>query len=334
MTGVAGGGRPAAPGAAQLPCLLVNPRSFRASRWNLAGRAARLAHRHGLQVLEASDPAQFLAAFEQLRANRQQQIWMLAGDGTVQAFAEYLTQRPGCGWSPALLPLAGGRANVVPRECGGYPAMPGLRTALARLRAGQALVEDSLTALQVSQPGARPRQGFLLAGGAIHEGVRLCSEHRERGTGWLHRSWFADPFTLLRLAFQVWTGRSPLPPYSRLNVQLGGGAGIEAPMRILLASTLKLRNALYNPFAERGEGPVRVTAVSASAERFWRHLPAMMGGRFDNNMNLAQGYLSGRCAHAEILGIAGYALDGECFAADPQQPLRLAPGITLRVLRL
>lgn len=319
-----------APGAAP-PCLLVNPRSFRASRWNMAGRAARLARGCGLDVIEASDPAGFRAAFDLLRARDQQQLWMLAGDGTVQALAEYLADQPG-GWSPAILPLAGGRANVVPRECGGYPAMPALRRALAIRRAGRTLREADLVTLRVSQPGGPVRHGFLLAGGAIHTGIRLCSEHRQRGTGWLHRSWIADPYTLLRLAVQVWTGRSPLPMHPHMRVSLAGGGVLDAPVSVLVGSTLQLRNALYNPFAARGEGPVRVTAVRAGADRFWRRLPAMLKGKFDDNMHVAQGYLSGRCGMAEVAGIAGYALDGECFAADPSQPLRLEAGVTLRVL--
>jgi hypothetical protein len=34
-----------------------------------------------------------------------------------------------------------------------------------------------------------------------------------------------------------------------------------------------------------------------------------------------------------LLGVDGYALDGESFAADPRLPLRLTPGLVLTVLR-
>jgi diacylglycerol kinase family enzyme len=136
---------PALPGAADSPCLLINPASFRASRRNLAGRAADLARRAGVQVfvLESFDELHPLLA--RLRAARHQQLWVLAGDGTLQAIAGWLQQLPAGDWSPALLPLAGGRANVVPRECGAYPAMPALRRALAALRAGQPLSEKDMT---------------------------------------------------------------------------------------------------------------------------------------------------------------------------------------------
>lgn len=105
------------------------------------------------------------------------------------------------------------------------------------------------------------------------------------------------------------------------------------PLRAVLASTLGLRTTLYNPFAERGAGPVRLTAVAATAARLWRHLPAIPGGRFDNDMNLAAGYLSGRGWRADLQGIGGYALDGKAFAADPTLPLALSSGIALRMIR-
>jgi diacylglycerol kinase family enzyme len=324
---------PAPEGEGSQPCLLVNPRSFRASRGALAARAAYLAIDAGLDVHEVVDPATLGLLLDQLRARGQQQIWLLAGDGTIHAIAEYLATLPADDWSPLLLPLAGGRANVVPRECGGYPALPALRRALAARARGHSLTEDRLVTTQVSQPGGAARHGFLLAGGVVQDAVQLCSEHRAAGRSWLHRSWFADPFVLLRIVLQTWLGRRPLPPYAELSISLDGGTPFRARMRLLVASTLTLRTALYNPFAERGQGQLRVSAATATATRFWRNFPAMLRGRFSSSMDQQHGYLSGRCSTAEVLGIDRYALDGETFAADPALPLRIEPGFALRVLR-
>lgn len=313
--------------------LLINPRSFRASRWGLARRAARAARREGIEVIAASDPARFQAAFDRLRERGVQQVWLLCGDGTIHWIAEYLAGLA-VAWSPALLLLGGGRANVVPRECRGYPAMRALRAALSAHRQGQALPTMSLLTLQLSQPGGPVRHGFFLAGGMIHEGVRVCSEHRARGTGWLHRSLVADFYALFNLLFKVWTGRTPLPPYTHMSVRLAEGATLEqAPMRILLASTLGMRDALYNPFAANGEGPVRVTAIAATAPHFWRRLPGILRGRFHPQLTPEHGALSGRGASAMITGIREYSLDGEHFTADPARPLHLNPGMALTVLR-
>jgi hypothetical protein len=315
------------------PRVIINPNSFRASRRGLARRIADAARRHGLEVLLASNPAEFQATLDGLRKGKAEQIWMLAGDGTVQATAQYLAQPASADWSPALLLLGGGRANLVPRDMGGYPAWQRFNMALETLRAARSFAEERLLTLRVEQDGSEPRHGFFLAGAVVYAGIRLCQKHRAQGTGWLHRSWLADPYVLLRIAAQVWAGRSPLPSYDDLRVCIGGVEVMRAPMRLVLASTLQMREALYNPFAKEGEGAVRLTAVAANAKRFWRHLPRMFRGRFGDDMTLRQGYLSGRFESVEITGVDGYALDGELFAADPARPVRLSGGIQLRVLR-
>jgi hypothetical protein len=290
--------------AAGRPVLLINPLSFRASRGGLARRAARLGHRAGLEIITASDPAHFRAAFDQLHARRQSQVWLLCGDGTIQWIAEYLA-RAGVDWSPALLLLGGGRANVVPRECGGYPPMRALRAALRAHRAGRQIDEQPLVTLRLSQPGGAARHGFLLAGGVVHEGVRVCREHRARGRSWLYRSLVADFYALFKLLMQVWLGRSPLPPPAPMSVRKADGRELAtAPMRLLLASTLQLRNALYNPFADTGEGSVRVTAIAARVPHMWRRMPDILRGRFGPDLTPERGALSGRCTSAEVRGIA------------------------------
>jgi hypothetical protein len=319
------------------PRVIINPQSFRASRRDLAQRVAAAAQSHGLEVLRASTPAEFRRTLDQLRAQQVQQIWMLAGDGTVLATAQYLAAPANAGWSPALLLLAGGRANIVPRDTGGYPAWPRFSAALQALREGRGFSEEQILTLRVDQDGTATRFGFFLTGAVIHAGVKLCQQHRDSGSTWLHRSWLADPYVLARTALQVWVGRSPLPSYDDMSVRAVDAAGsaveMRAPMRLVLASTLAMREALYNPFASRGEGAVRVTAVAASAEGFWRRLPRMFKGHFGDDMGVQQGYLSGRFPAVEIFGMDGYALDGELFDVDPARPVRLSAGFALRVLR-
>ncbi len=328
---VAGG--VALPFAAARPWLVINPRSFRASRGSLAQEVAVQARAHGLPVIEASTLSEFRAALDRLQAQQAAQIWVLAGDGTVHAMAQHLAQQPDGGWQPALLLLGGGRANIVPRDCGGYPPWEKFQAALRAQREGRALAEARLPTLRVEQSGSLPQHGFLLAGAVINAGVRLCSEHRASGTAWRHRSWIADPYCLLKLMLQVWAGRSPLPPYENVQITADGVAAMQAPLRVLMASTLQLRDGLYNPFAARGVGDVRITAVAATARHFWRNLPAILRGRFRDNMTQNEGYLSGRFSQVDLLGMSGYALDGEMFVTDPTRPVRLTRGVSLRVLR-
>lgn len=314
------------------PSLLVNPRSFRSSRLGLARRAARQVRAAGLEVHEVVDPPSLRAQLETLRERRAQQIWILAGDGTIHALAEYFAEQAR-DWSPALLLLAGGRANVVPRECGGYPAMPALRRALDALRAGRQLDEERIPTLQVSQQGMPVRHGFVFGAALVYEAVRLAAEHRAAGRTWRHRSWLVDPYIYLRWVLRTLILRKPLPPLPLVMARLAGGGELGGPLRALVASTLEMRSALYNPFAARGRGPVRLTAILSTAPSTWRMLPALLKGRFDDTMDLAHGVLSGRGERAELQGISSYALDGEFFAADPALPLVFTAGTSLRVLR-
>lgn len=314
------------------PCLLVNPRSFRASRMGLAGRATRLAHREGLAVYEVHDPASLNARLDQLRQQGAEELWMLSGDGTLLALAEYIAERAP-DWNPALLLLAGGRANVVPRDVGGYPAMRALRRALAARRAGRPLPEEDLVTLRVEQPGHPVRHGYLWAAALVHEAVRLTAANRAAGNGWWRHSWFSDPCVLLGWAFRTMVLRAPLPSLAPVHARLPGVGELTGNMRALVASTLAMRNALYNPFAPRGAGPVRFTAVSQQGPSMWRLLPAILRGRFDAELDVERGVLSGRSERVELRGIAAYALDGELFSADPALPLVLSAGRTLRVLR-
>lgn len=325
------GGQAGAAGAAAWPSMLVNPLSFRASRWGLARRAAELARAAGLDVREVTDPASLRAQLDALRVAGVRQLWVFAGDGTIHALAEYLAETAP-GWSPALLLLAGGRANVVPREVGGYPAMPALRRALAALRAGRPLEEESMFTLRIAQAGKPARHGFVFAGALVAEAVRQTAANRALGRGWWRHSWFADPYVLLRWAFRTMVLRRPLPPWPEAVARLGGDE-LTGPMRVVVASTLAMRKALYNPFAARGAGAVRFTAIAVAAPSLWGSLPALLKGRFREDMDLAHGFLSGRGERAELRGLASYALDGEIFEADPRLPLVFTAGVALRVLR-
>lgn len=317
------------------PSLLVNPRSFRASRWGLAARAMRLARRHGLDTSEVTDPRSVSEKLDQLRARGVQQLWMLCGDGTILALTEYLAEKAP-DWSPSLLLLGGGRANVVPRDVGGYPPMRALRQALAARRAGRPLREETLCTLRVRQSGQPDRHGFVWVGALVFEAVRLAAAHRAAGGSWLHRSWIADPWVLLRWTFRTKVLRIPVPAWPPVQVQMhpaDGADQLTGYMRAMIASTLQMRDALYNPFARRGRGPVRFTALTLQSPKTWRMLPALLMGRFKDSHTPERGVLSGRTEQVHLLGVTGFALDGELYTADASLPLVLSAGRTLRVLR-
>ncbi len=316
------------------PCLIVNPRSFRASRGGLAEQAMALGRSHGAQVVAAGDPAELHEALEQMLKNpgHPQDLAVLAGDGTVQAIVDHLAARPAGVALPRLLVLGGGRTNLTAWELGGRGAvLQKLAAALERWREGRPFEAQTRATLRVEQSPAPPRHGFFVAAGLIDYVIRACHAHRAGTTSELRSGHVATPLSLLHLALGAILGGEPIPR-DELRVSARGYATPSLPSRLLIATTLQNRHGLLDPYADRGEGEVRFTAVGARGAGFWLRLPTLAMGRFTPRMSPERGFLSGRCSGLEVLGLSGYALDGEKFEADPARPVRIGPGPRLTFL--
>jgi hypothetical protein len=99
------------------PCLIVNPRSFSASR-GFAQQASALARTHGAEIVTVDGPAALRAAVESILARRQRTVMVLAGDGTVCAIVDQLSNLAPGAWTPDLLILPGGRTNLTAVDLG------------------------------------------------------------------------------------------------------------------------------------------------------------------------------------------------------------------------
>jgi hypothetical protein len=121
-------------------------------------------------------------------------------------------------------------------------------------------------------------------------------------------------------------------PPSELRVAVPGYPALDAPARLLIATTLQRRHGLLDPYARRGQGELRFTAIAARGPGFWARLPAVATGGFTKRMSAEHGYLSGRGERVEVLGAASYTLDGEEFDADPSRALVITPGRRLQFL--
>ena len=311
------------------PCLIVNPRSFSASR-GLAAQATALARSHGAEVVTVDSPDATRATVATILARRQRQVMLLAGDGTVCAVVDQLSSLPAGAWTPDLLVLPGGRTNLTAADLvPGGRALPTLKRALLRAREQRwdAAVEERC-ALRIEHAGAPTRHGFFFSAALIDSVIRQCHQHRAE------RNMHGDLSTLgylLRLAVRTMLGRSGMS-CPTLEVDAGACGTQRGPVRLLLATTLLHRTGLFDPYASRGQGDVRLTSVSEAAPRFWRTLPRLLTGRYTPAMNADNGYLSGRCESAEILGLTRYMLDGEAFDADPDCPVTIKAGPRLRFL--
>lgn len=328
----------ALPDAERDVCLIVNPRSFRASRGALARRAIELARRHGADVIEAETPAALSAALDRRRVQeRRLDLFVLAGDGTVQALVDHLLRLPADLPMPRLLVLGGGRTNLTAADLDGTgDVLAKLEAALTRSRStthSRPPAAQLRRVLVVEQAPAPARHGFFLAGGLVDETIRACHAWRAGG-GTLRRSHAGTMVYLLALALGALIGR-PRVRSPHLRVSAEGRGALEGPMRLLVATTLEHRAGSFDPYAQRAEpaGSPRLTAVVAGARRFWRSLGNLLRGRFKVHMTPENGYLSGGSERIEVWGLRGYTLDGEEFGCDPARPVLIRGGARLEFLQ-
>jgi len=281
--------------AARAPCLLLNPRSFGAARSGLAERAAQLAYSHGVEVIRAADSAEIGAATDRLLARRQQLVILLAGDGTVRAVVDRLAQVAAGVPRPQLLVLGGGRTNLIPGDLGGRGSvLAKLDAALRRWREGTGLAKEERYVLEIAQPAAPVRRGFFLAAGLVDYAIRACHRDRTVGSGKLRQGAAGTAWSLLKRAPPAMLGRLD-PLLDELHVEVAGHGALADAAHLLIATTLQRRHGALDPYAARGRGGVRFTAVAARGPAFWARLPLVATGRFTRTMDARHGYLSGRC---------------------------------------
>jgi hypothetical protein len=318
----------AGPAAGPVSCLVVNPRSFSVASGRFAARAIALANAHGAEVIEADNPGHFAAGLDDVLARGARRVFVLGGDGTVQGIVDHLARRvPGSGM-PQLLVLGGGRTNLTAADLhGSDSALKKLETSLirsARDPAGGFLLEHRHT-LVIEQAPAPPRHGFFVAGAIVDSLIRRCHHDRATGSGRLRTGTHSTAWTLMKEAIPALRGRAPYV-FPELDLELPGLGRLHEPMRLLLASTLAHENRMLNPYADRGAGILRVTAVTAGARGFWRSLPRLVTGRYSEAMDIERGYLSGRCDGFQVRGLDAYTLDGQSFRADPARPVAVRTG--------
>lgn len=320
---------PVAPARSQIrPCLIVNPRSFRSSRGKLAARAVRLANAYGADVLQADQRSQVHAGLDTILARGQRRLFVLAGDGTVQAIVDRLATLPAGTPLPQLLVLGGGRTNLTAADLDGCgDVLKKLEAAFRHCQGDAAFEVEDRHTLTIEQAPAPPRRGFFVAAGFVDSAIRAARHHRDSGRGAMRTGHLSTAWYLLKLAVLSVLGRSPLV-CPDLDIDAPGCGRLRGPNRVLIATTLHHRGRLFNPYAERGEGVVRINAVAQRAP-FWRALPRLLTGKFTQRMNPQAGYLSGRCEGLTVHGVSGYSLDGEEFDTDPARPvvIRVGPRI-------
>jgi diacylglycerol kinase family enzyme len=327
--------------AERLPCpasaparglaALINPRSFRMSLRDRAARSAERVAANGGRVFEVENLAQIESALEQAMAQAVGRLVIAGGDGTLQGSVSWLARHLPADRLPELIVLSAGRTNYVAGDIGSRSHFPDtlqtiLTTEPARLRP-----VDRAT-LHLTHPSLDQQHGFFMAGAVIDEIIRYVHRWQAARDNWWRRAHAASTLGVLSLAARRLTGRHRFG-LRELAVAADGLGEMRGRCRFLLATTLTHAGSPVDPYARRGSGPLRFTAVRHDAAGRRRRLPRLVLGRFSAKMTPANGYFSGLCNDIRIENLEQVTLDGQEFDLDPEHPLRIQAGPTFRFLR-
>jgi len=317
-------------GAGRLAAL-INPLSFRMSLRDRSARTRARVRAHGGAVFEVTDLDQIEQALEQAVHDSVGRLVIAGGDGTLQGAVSFLARRLDPGKMPELILLSAGRTNYVAGDIGTRKRF--LETLERVLTApSNRLHPVDRPTLKLEHPSIGEQHGFFVAGAAVDEVIRYVHRWQAGPHPWLHRNHAASSTAVLQLALRwlLQRYRFDLP---RLWIEAGDLGQFEAVCRFLLITTLNHDSSWIDPYARRGIGPLRLTAVQDRAKRLPLRLLNLATGRFSANMNSENGYVSGCCSLILIKNIDSMTLDGQEFDLDGQHPLRISAGPTFRFLR-
>jgi len=307
--------------------VLSNPLSGGNRRRGLNAIRRCLQHYPDIPHREVRTATDVQAALEDFAGRDLNLIGVNSGDGTVQAVLTVLLGQRLFPSLPLLALLSGGTTNMTHQDLGlsGSPA-EALRRLLnwAHHGEGEALIWRR-TILKVQTSSCTPPiYGLFFGSACIFNGIQFFHS-------WVHRMGLSgDPAHLLIMARFLWALArrddalvAPVPAgihTDRLGV---------APRDylLLLITTLDRLILGLRPFWQPGEGPLRLTAVSARPRHLLRVLPVLIRGRSNAYAQPGNGYISCSAREIRLDMTGGFAVDGELFRADARRgPILIQDG--------
>jgi hypothetical protein len=284
----------------------------------------RLLRRHGVRPDFTSAPETITALLEAHQPD-DGPVVLLGGDGTIQAAATWLAAQPEVR-RPLILALGGGRTNYIAADLNTRrPIATLLEAALTDPEQLSVVTRHSIAVTQGERPAAH---AFFIAGASVDEVIRDCHAFRASGRGRLRQGHASTAIRLGQLTVQWLLRRRHLNAPS-LSVEVDGLGRLQAPMRVLVLSSLQHRHSWPRPYLQNGSGGMAITAISATAHQFWRRLPGLLNGRDHADLVPTNGYLSGRTDQVTVTGVQQLCLDGQemDFNADQAVEFRTGPAL-------
>jgi len=308
--------------------MIINPLSFRMSLGERCASLLETAARHGIETLKTPTEAALNEAIQGVMQSPPSRLLVCGGDGTVQALVTALAGLTDAE-RPELLVLGGGRTNYTAKDLGTHT-----RAEDWIARAADPQVRWSVStrhSLILRQAGQPDRHGFFVAAARVNDIIRDVHHYRSEGTGALRRGHLSSAWRLSQIGALKALGRLDYPSRD-IHVDAEGLGALSGPIRLLLMTTLEHADEPVRPYADRGQGALRLTATRRDARGFWRRLPRLVRGRYHPGMTPEQGYLSGRCAAVRLIGVDQVCLDGQEHDYSADEPLGVLTGPAFRFI--
>jgi diacylglycerol kinase (ATP) len=236
---------------------------------------------------------------------------------------------------PLLALLSGGTTNMTHQDLGLYgPPADALRRVLDWAHHGDGPAQiRRRTILKVQTAAcAQPSYGLFFGSACIFNGIRFFHSR-------VHRMGLSgDAAHLLIMARFLWAlarRDEALVGSLRAGVQADRMAVTPGDYLLLLVTTLDRLIMGLRPFQARGEGPLKLTAVSTRPRRLLRALPFLLRGRSSSHVQPDNGFIacSARAIRLDMEG--GFAVDGELFSVNARSgPVLIEDGGQADFLRL
>jgi hypothetical protein len=262
------------------------------------------------------------------------------GDGTIAATLGMILDHWAHDRLPLIVVLPGGTANMTAGDIGTASShRRALRRFFGWLDRGAPLDGDIRARHVMRVAGAadgKVRHGMFLGTGAIMQATQFAHSHvHSRGLG----GELSMAMTLIRAVWGLIRRDPDFYQPTHVRMEMTGAAQPparrdEAPMLILVASTLDRLFLGIRPFWDRTDAPIGLTAIRGGAAHFARALPSVLRGHPNRHVTAENGYESFRAGQITLRLDGEINLDGEIFATSgPDAPLVITAEGPLRFLR-
>lgn len=321
-------------------CVLTNPTSGN-NRKGLMRLSARLAAYDEVTHHVTRSPEEACALMPALRDAAPDVVVINGGDGTIAATLGLMLEHWRAETLPLIMLLPGGTANMTAGDIGLASSPARALNRLCRwLDMGAPLGESEIRSRHImrvtgTSDGA-VRHGMFLGTGAIMQATRFAHDK-------VHSRGLRGELSLGLILIRTLWGLIRQDPHfyqpTQVTLALHGSAAVpvsrgEAPMLLLVASTLDRLFLGMRPFWAPENGFIGLTTIQGGAARFGRAILSVLRGQLNRHATPENGYESFRANRIEMHVDGELNLDGELIVTEGREnPLIVSVEGPIRFLR-